>query len=70
MKDIITAIATVVAVSKAVNYMTKEESSIKFNFGFRVFKMAFWLMATVGCLALSAWFVAVVWAEINALLLH
>lgn len=55
-------------INKKVDFMTKNEPNVEFNIGFRIFRIAAWITATTGCLALMAWFVAFAWAEIRSLI--
>ena len=48
--------------------MTKNEPGVELNIGFRIFRIAVWITATTGCLALMAWLVAFAWAEIRSLI--
>jgi hypothetical protein len=68
MRKIITAITTAVVINKMVNFMTKNEPGVELNIGFRIFRIAVWITATTGCLALMAWLVAFAWAEIRSLI--
>lgn len=52
MRKIITAITTAVVINKMVNFMTKNEPGVELNIGFRIFRIAVWITATTGCLAL------------------
>lgn len=65
---IITAITTAVVINKMVSFMTKNEPGVELNIGFRIFRIAVWITATTGCLALMAWLVAFAWAEIRSLI--